>query len=262
MNKRYLFFYIIFLLSLVPSLGFCEEPKGKKENVRWTLEEWLQQRDRNRMMDLWLSFNSPSPYELMLNLNYKSFRDTLVATSTTTESSHDWTSYSASFSAFAQIFGLSLEYENNWAEHYNDTTGIFHFRIFGNCLQCSFINLDYGLRTRYEGNLADGTTLSSPLRLSQHFGEIHLQLYLRKYFGMDASYRQYLPFDETSTLGQINESKTEGGIFIDFDHLRVFGNLFSEKQSSSNVTPAVPAGTTEPTNTTRAGLRAGLKIFF
>ena len=44
-----------------------------REQKRWTLAEWLEQKDRSKMMDLWLAFNSPSPYELMLGVGYLSY---------------------------------------------------------------------------------------------------------------------------------------------------------------------------------------------
>ncbi len=73
----------IFRMTLIMSLLFYvaqsnAQDKGSKsglfqraamrETKRWTLQEWLETKERNRMMDLWLAVNSPSPYEAMLGL--------------------------------------------------------------------------------------------------------------------------------------------------------------------------------------------------
>src|SRR5690606_14405391 len=74
-----------FLLSLAialpaaaPSAAHAEDvyefvirKQKQKESSRWTLEGWLAQRDRMRLMDLWLALHSPSPYEFYLGGEYR-----------------------------------------------------------------------------------------------------------------------------------------------------------------------------------------------
>ena len=50
------------------------ERAQKRAASRWTLSEWLAQKEKNKLMDMWLAMNSPSPYEFMLgaaNNNYE-----------------------------------------------------------------------------------------------------------------------------------------------------------------------------------------------
>lgn len=214
----------------------------RRQSQRWTLQEWLAQKDRNRMMDMWLSMNSPSPYELMLGASYNSYQS---ESSALPNSSSQFQSYQGVFSAYAQFVGLSAEYENNTQEGFNDLSGIFNLRLLGNSIQSSYLTLHYGLRTR---------TQSSPqLTLRQQFAQASLQIYLIKHFGVDGLYRYYLPMDEDS-LGKVQANLSEAGIFIDFKNFRVFGSWYNEAQNS-NLNNTL-------TETTRSGLRSGLKIFF
>lgn len=216
-----------------------------REKSRWTLSEWLEQRDRARMMDLWLAFNSPSPYELMLGVAYVDYKTGVD--SPVSEETHN--SLSGEFSAYAQNFGLTGEYENNVAEKYSDLNGIFNLRLFGNSIQDSFLNVGYGLRTRNEmiNNVA--------VKLPQQFGQASLQLYIHRHFGIDGQYRYFLPAKQ-ETLGDVKGDEWEGGVFIDFGSLRVFGRYFQEK---SRVT--APNTTTE-VQTDRKGVKSGIKFYF
>jgi hypothetical protein len=165
-----------------------------REQKRWTLAEWLEQKDRSRMRDLWLSFNSPFPYELMLGVGYLSY--STQVDSPVSEESH--TSLNGDFS------------------------GLFHLRLLGNSIQDSYLNLDYGLRTRIYSSSSPET------RLAQQFGKVSLQLYLQKHFGLDGHYRYFLPTTQ-KTLGQVKGDEWEGDAFIDFGPFRVFRTFFEEK---------------------------------
>ncbi|MGZ3745360.1 MAG: hypothetical protein ACXWRE_08685 [Pseudobdellovibrionaceae bacterium] len=217
----------------------------RRESSRWTLQEWMAQKDKIRMMDLWLSMNSPSPYELMLGISYNSYN--LETTGSGITDSH--TSYLGSFSAYAQFVGLTAEYENNVQEHFNDLNGIFNLRLLGNSIQGSYLAIHYGLHTRTQ---ASGTPTPAG-RYSQQFSQASLQMYAIKNFGFDGLYRLYSPMSD-STLGNVKGNLTEAGAFIDFKNFRVFGTWYKEVQQSelNNVTA----------ETTRTGIRSGLKIFF
>lgn len=212
-----------------------------REQGRWSLSEWLEMKNRNRMMDMWLSMNSPSPFEFVLGGSYNSFKTENPDTGTS--SSH--VSYMGEFSAYAQFVGLTAEYENNTEEDFNDLSGMLNIRLLGNSIQNTAFTLQYGQRTR------DG----SGDRLAQQFGQVSLQVYLTKYFGIDGKYRYFLP-TSTDDLGDVEGNRTEAGVFIDFKALRVFGTWFKENQKSK-----IPAAT-DDTVTDRTGIRSGIKIFF
>ncbi|MFV3410044.1 hypothetical protein [Bdellovibrio bacteriovorus] len=212
-----------------------------REGSRWSLSEWLEMKNRNRMMDMWLSVNSPSPYEFSLAASYNSFK-TEDPDNTSVSDSH--VSYMGELSAYAQFVGLTAEYENNSEEEFNDLTGMLNIRVLGNSIQNTSLTLHYGLRTR-----------EADQRLSQQFGQVSLQVYLTKYFGIDGKYRYYLP-TSTDELGDVEGNRTEAGLFIDFKAVRIFGNWYKESQKTK-----IPAAA-DDTVTDRTGIRSGLKIFF
>ncbi|WII71208.1 hypothetical protein QJS83_12130 [Bdellovibrio sp. 22V] len=218
---------------------------ANREKGRWSLTEWLEMKNRNRMMDMWLSMNSPSPFEFMLGGSYNSLKTEVQGT---TPSETSFTSYAGQLSAYAQFVGLTGEYENNTEEHFTDTTGMLNIRLLGNSIQNTSFTIHYGLRTREYADSAQG-------RLSQQFGQASLQVYLTKYFGLDGSYRYFLP-TSTDELGDVEGSITEAGLFIDFKAVRIFGAWYKESQKTK-----IPAAT-DDTVTDRAGIRSGLKIFF
>ncbi|MEK6580021.1 MAG: hypothetical protein AABZ55_12400, partial [Bdellovibrionota bacterium] len=40
---------------------FVVKKQEEKQKSRWSLSEWLDTRDRMRMMDLWLALHTPTP---------------------------------------------------------------------------------------------------------------------------------------------------------------------------------------------------------
>ncbi|HEY8270105.1 MAG TPA: hypothetical protein VIG33_04405 [Pseudobdellovibrionaceae bacterium] len=237
-------FHFKSLLS-VTLLFFSLKSLAQGDHPRWTLQEWMAQKDKNRLMDLWLSMNSPSPYELMLGISYNSYN--LETTGSTTLVPH--TSYLGVFSAYAQFVGLTVEYENNAQENLNDLSGLFNLRLLGDTIQGSSLTLHYGMRTRTQG--AGATTL--PTHYVQQFAQASIQLYVIKNFGFDGLSRIYSPADD-SNLGEIKGNLSEAGLFIDFKNIRVFGTWYKEAQRKELNTVV--------TEYTRTGIRSGLKFFF
>ena len=248
----------IFRMTLLMSLLFYvaqsnAQDKGSKsglfqraaqrETKRWTLQEWLDTKERNRMMDLWLAVNSPSPYEAMLAFANHGYQTKLAATNTATS----YTTNSAQLSAYATLVGLTFEYNKNEKENFNDLTGLLNFRIFGNSIQTTYLTLHVGQRTRTINQDTEDTVVR------QLLGQASLQLYLNKYFGLDGLYRQYSGSNETS-LGIVTGSQSEAGIFIDFKALRIFGSWYQDMQINTlNGTD---------TRIERNGVKSGIKIFF
>lgn len=243
---------IVILLSLfITHYGysaefFKESPKQKAEEKtksRWTLAEWLEQRDRNRLMDLWLVYHSPSPYEFFVYGDQSSY--TVKTDNPVTESNH--LVYRGGIGAYASLIGLQIQHENNTRESFNDVNGILHLRLLGNAYQSTNLTLGIGQRTRTLDNVG------AALGIRQIFGELALTLYLNKHFGIEALYRNYLP-TSNAVLGDITGTRTEGGLFIDFSWVRIYGTWFAEPFISS--LNAVTA------TTTRTGINSGLKFFF
>ncbi len=232
----------------------------KKEVSRWSLQEWLAQKDRNRLMDQWLMMNSPSPYEFYLTGSMNSHKTTYEPASVA-ETSHQ--SYSGALGAYATVMGLEGSYENNTEEKYTDLTGSVNIRVLGNAVQGTHLILRYGLRTR-SGSIGSGTSGSgssggtgpatgADYRIANQFAGADLNLYLTRFFGLHGVYHHYLPADE-STLGTVTGSRSEVGAFIDFSAIRVFGHIFTDIQKNEL------SGTT--TTIQRTGTQLGLQFFF
>lgn len=220
------------------------ERAEKREGTRWTLQEWLAQRDRNRMMDLWLSMNSPSPFEFMLGGSYLS--------STTSvdnpPSDEKFTNSGGELRAYAQFVGLTLEYANHSQENFTDLNGMLNLRLFGDSLQNSSLTVSVGQHSRALEVAGERTIQRNLLT------QADLQLYLAKYFGASARYRSYAPATNDVSGDSIRGSETEAGLFIDFKSVRVFGAFYQDLQVNTNdaATSAFK----------REGIKSGLQFYY
>jgi hypothetical protein len=255
MWKNYfrLFFFVAVFLSFSEG-ALAQEKSGrwdisklserakKREGSRWTLSEWLAQKERNKMMDMWLALNSSSPFEFSLlgaNTNYKKVL---------TNSQNEYTITGLEFSAYARIFGLTAEYEKRDTESENDLNGLFNIRLLGDSIQSSSLTVHYGQRTRTFSGLTPVAVVRN------QFYQASLQIYLSKYFGINGHHRTYLPYTD-AFFGEITGTQNQAGIFIDFEFLRVFGYWFEEQQKNTNTT------NTEA-EIKRNGVKTGIQLFF
>jgi hypothetical protein len=214
-----------------------------RESKRFTLQEWLENKERNKMMDMWLSLNTPTPYEIVIGGSLQSYSTESSSLGVSTSQSHN--TINGEFSAYAKYVGLSLEHTNNAEERFNDTTGIFNLRVLGNSVQGSHLTLHYGLRTR--------TANDKSYRLNQTFPALTLQLYLMKYFGIQGNYRGFTAVTE-SFYGDTAADEITYGAFIEYGALRLFGDVYQERQNSklNNIESTYK----------REGARVGLKLYF
>lgn len=220
-----------------------------REVKRWSLQDWLAQKERNKMMDLWLAFNTPSPYEAMVGLSQKSY--TFTPTLNDVEGSqNDYQNLVGEVHLYASIVGLSAGLENNSNEDFNTSYGMFNLRLFGDSLQNSHLTLHYGLRSKEQ------TIANEDIRSSHPFAQVSLQLYLSHYFGIDSKYRSSSSPNTTGNFKDNFFTEKEVGLFIDFKALRIFGNWYQEDETY----------TWEPTGDkykdSRTGIRSGIKIFY
>lgn len=241
---------IIFSLTFIATLGANAQTTSKRpwllsqgaaarEAKRFTLQEWLEGKERRNMMDMWLSINTPSPYEFVISGALQNYNLETGGTSSSKSV------YTGELSAYATFVGVSMEHVNNQPENFSDLTGIFNVRVFGNTLQGSHLTLHYGLRTR--------TAQNGVYRLNQPFPAVTLQIYMVKYFGFQGNYRSFTKTNE-SFFGETTMDEFTYGPFIEYGDLRLFGDVYQERQNSklSNV----------ETITTRQGARVGLKFYF
>ena len=194
---------LVFLTApiFVASRGYADDvyelvikKQEQKAKTRWSLSEWIDTRDRMRMMDLWLALHSPSPYEFFVGGVNRIFDGPAGRSS----------GLSFEGAAYASIFGLGFERTLTPASSYSAE---FLLRIFGYQAQGTNITLHAGLRSQDVRNA---------------FAGLGMSLYLAKNFGLEGLYRRHYRAVPNSQ-GVSNASVTlEGGAFIDFNFLRVF----------------------------------------
>lgn len=209
-----------FLVSLILSSFFAtsfvnaEDYQGPfyikkqqdKAQSRWNLADWIDQRDRMRMMDLWLSMHSPSPYEFFIGGDFEFGQKT------------DGTSYTGGrgfLAGYARIFGIEIQREfdapvNRWF-------GLFHLRILGHHAQSTNITLEGGAKSE------ESLGIWSP------FAGASASFYFTRNFGIDGIFHHYFPRD-----GSYEGNRLEGNVFIDFSMVRLFGGYFTDTSGASH----------------------------
>ncbi len=213
-----------------------------RQTNRWTLSEWMAQKEKNRMMDLWLAMNSSSPYESELSIENWDYKQT-----TGSQNGTGYNTLLGRANFYSSIVGLGVEYAKFPTENRNDLTGLFNFRVFGTSIQSTHLTLHYGLRTRtYETQL-------QMIGLRNQFAQVSLQLYLNKFFGIDSFYRTYFSTTD-SVVGDVKGQLTEALLFIDFKFFRVYGGYTQDIQTNilNNV----------ETKIDRTGIKSGIRIFY
>lgn len=244
--------FILFLITVLSLQAFAQEKNEgyslqkraeQRTLKRFTLKEWMEAKDRRALMDLWLSINTPSPYEFCLSGSFSQY--SLDSTVGAASLKANKKSTDGSFAAYATLVGITAEYQNNVEENFNDVTGMFNLRLFGNTLQGTHLTIHYGLRTRTENN--------NLYRLNQSFPALTLQLYMNKFFGVQANYRYFLPISE-SFYGDTQADELNAGVFIEYGAFRIFGDWYQERQGSklNNVDHSLQ----------RTGTKLGAKIYF
>jgi len=246
----------ILLMTLIMPFAFAHaqlegtyevivKKQQEKKNSRWTLEEWLALKERNRWMDLWLAQNSHSSfYEFFLEgraLNYGQYD------SSTPEKVTNQNAYGGTFAAYAGVVGLRGGYEV-LAENQSNWLGSFNIRLFGRALQDTHINLEYGLA----GSALNDNDVQADFQ--NQFGRVSTNIYLTRSFGLEGEYSKLLPASNSSHRTFQGES-SKAGIFIDFSFFRVFGNWRKDFQH-------IEGAGLPPIEKFKEGFGGGIRLYF
>jgi hypothetical protein len=215
---------------------------AKAPPSRWSLDQWLKQKQQNRLMDQWLAMNQSSPYEFFVSADGTSIASGNDATGSTQQISNN--AVRARFGAYASIVGLEGTYENLPDLNSSSADGAFHVRLLGTSVRSTYLDAHYSLKNRTE----NGETI-------RHQGPGgRLTILLIKTFGISGSFEALL--ESTSDRGQKwSGSQTEGEVFIDFERLRVFGRYTKRDDQVTSTSGGVE-------KRVREGLGAGFKLFF
>lgn len=176
---------------------FRKKQEAKKQSrAGWNLSDWLIQRDRRRIQDLWLAMHTPVPYEFILEGNYRWFNEPK------NQADHRYALY-----AFARIFGLGLEMETE-PKRYN---ALFLLRLLGLYSQGTNITLHGGIRAQNE-----------PAYFRSPFYGFSTTLYLARFFGFEGTLRKYGNATSNGAGQDFDGVMKEANLFIDFKFIRIF----------------------------------------
>jgi len=200
----------------------------EKRKTRWNLSEWIETRDKMRLMDLWLAIHSPSPYEFFISPEAL-FPQTGTGSSTLNPALR------LQGAAYASIVGLQAQH--SFLET-SETKAQVNLRLLGYHVQSTNITLHGGLRFRDQ----PGSTRNG-------YAGAELTLYLGRFAGVQGLYQYH--FSPVSNTAGNNATGTEWETqgFIDFKALRVFAGYQSLSEQGSGAQ-------------NRSSWLSGLKLFF
>lgn len=211
----------------------------KKKSSRWTLQEWLELKDRNRMMDLWLGMYAPSPYEFYLEGIYASGERSIADGSPAAA----W-NYTGRLGISVLILGVEVSHKNDWISNHQENSSQLRLRILGNAVQGTHLIIGGG----------QSKSVSSGVTLQQNFATADFDLYIEQHSGLHFAYKSMFPAQANGL--SYKGSKVEGGLFFDVAFLQIFIRYFDEKVQNSD-----SAGV-QLSETRERGTEAGLKFFF
>lgn len=243
---------VCLLLILIPKVSLAQTPgvykvivekQEEKKRSRWTLADWLQQKQNNRAMDLWLAKNSySSPFEFYLDGSMRNYDYVLASTPKDHE---NFNAQGGELGAFAGRAGIRASFYGDEEKRSVWQSGL-NFRVYGRAVQDTHINVEWGLR---------GQTVQENERehFQNQFGAVTLNLYLTKFFGLEGQYARILP--ARSNLDRSLEGETStAGVYIDFSALRVYGEWRNEHLVTKTPDDRIAE--------TRSGFGGGLRFFF
>jgi hypothetical protein len=214
----------------------------EKQSARWTLAAWMAQKERNRMMDLWLAKNSmSSPYEVLLEGRSLNYNVKIEPNDTTNENR-----YNALIGAYAGMAGVRGGYEKD-SEDRSRWEGSLNFRLFGRQMQDTHINIQYGMQALDDALRAE--------KYQNQFAGVSANLYFTKYFGLTGGYQHIFPA-ESNLQNTMQGNRGAAGVFIDFGSLRIFGEWRREDLRISD------SAATYDHSEKREGFGGGLQLYF
>lgn len=239
-----LFVLGLLLLIYVPSTQAFEgtynliiKKQEEKKRSRWTLSDWLIQKEKIRAMDMWLAINTKEdPFEFYLQGMYTDLDRDINKTIESFKTSE------SSLTANVTLLGLRYGYIDAGKDYFG-SEGLVKLRIFGTSDQNTHISVAYG---RIDYN-EQGEIFKNP------FYQGDLAIYLNKYIGIGGTYRQFVKQEGTLNT-ELEGDVASYRLFIDYGIFRIFAEQRNDIRKYTN-----GGGTTEKK---RSGIFGGLAIFF
>lgn len=241
-----IFFVLILVLSFSDKAwaigifgGGGYSRSGNSENVRWTLQSWMAQKQKFRLQDQWLALNRQQNF---FEFNVSGGQSSYETTDAGVTTKHDLTQISAQL--WLSIFGLQYTRTDS-SEDFVSQAARFNVRLFGTSTNSTHLTAFYGVRE---------TEFESPSNeVENHFAGADLTLYLVDFFGLTSGYQK--TFDGDDSLGNRREGqRVEYGAFVDIAFLRLSASFFEDK---TNIRPS--SGT--PSEVKREGIQTGIQFY-
>ena len=245
------FFILLFLFSFLatPTQAYdfnqaIREKQQAKDARRWSLSQWMEQKSKIKLMDTWLAYNKPSPYEFFFSVDTSNVEQENQVGNNPASPSQTFRNYRGSLAAFVTMVGLYGEYEQS-DEELTQWKALFMFRLLGYSDQSTNLTLHYGLMNQDFNE--------DPVQFQVGGGR--LNFYLIKAFALTGLYEHI--FEATSENQELTQQghRWEAGAFIEYGALRIYGSYYQEKMDI--VTPLMIESTR-----TRQGLLYGLRFYF
>lgn len=219
------------------------EKQAQKNAKRWSLSEWLDQKGRNKLMDMWLMYNTPSPYEFFFSADTSNVeQEVMIGTGTPT--SQTFRNYRGAFGAFVTVVGLYGEYESS-DEELEQWKALFMVRLLGSSDQSTNFTIHYGLMNQ---NFNDEET-------QYQVGGGRISLYLIKAFALTGQYEHIFEAESEQNNITSEGSRWEAGAHLEYGALRIYGSWFQEVLDLTTTT-------NQESQRTRQGLLYGLRFYF
>ncbi len=243
-------FIVVFLLSLcLPAeaqyfqMDLMKKRQSNKESTRWTLADWLSQKQRIGLWDHWLSVNRSANW-FEMQLSGHQFDYELTSDNGSGKVKIDESSKLYALDLWVTILGLRAEYEERDG-HLETRSGMLSLRLVGASLQSTHILLRGGLQVTEDSS--SGEEWENP------FSAGVLKMYFLSFIGLEGEYRHFFP--KKSHLGtQLKGTRIRGGAFIEYGIFQVSGHYWKEPMefSSSGIT----------TKQEREGYDVGIALLF
>lgn len=203
-------------------MDLMKQRQSNKESTRWTLADWLTQKQKIGLWDHWLSMNRSANW-FEMELGYSEF-------------DHDYTTNSGSGDVVAKktaghyylgfwltIFGLQGEFDD-WEGETETRTGMLNLRLVGSSLQSTHILLRGGIQ-QIE-NTYSGEKWENP------FVAGVLKMYFLSFIGLEGEYRHF--YSKESNLGtRLEGHRMRSGAFVEFGSLQISGHYWKEPYETS-----------------------------
>jgi hypothetical protein len=205
-----LFFFTSVTAARADVYLYVTDKQKEKEPHRWSLAEWLDTRDRMRVMDLWLALHTPTPFEFYAAGDYSTG---------TLGSGGYFGGWDFTAAAYAYLFGLEVQRQMGTLD--SRWFGLVDFRALGYHSQATNLTFQGGVKNETR----NGASLWNPVVGAT------LTLYLFKNFGVEGLYRHAFSY-AINGVSTAND-RFQGGAFIDFSFVRVYGDYFSEVEAAN-----------------------------